>query len=110
MPDDPKRVDQRVTSHHQSGGITAPTINIGTRVTRTLHPDMRAGLLRDLPKDRPVSVFGMNGNAESMAFANEIHAFLKENRYETTGDAASWHMFFDPSGLQHKDIAGERRR
>ena len=57
---------------------------------------MKAGLLRDLPNDRPVLVFGMNGSAELMAFANEIHNFLKENKYRMKSDAASWHMFFDP--------------
>jgi hypothetical protein len=96
MPSDPKHVDQRVTSYHQSGGITAHTVNVDTRAKRTLQPDMKAGLLRDLPNDRPVFVLGMSGNVESMAFANEIYGFLKENGYQMKSDAASWHMFFNP--------------
>jgi len=107
MSDDPKPIDQRVTSHHQVGGITAHTVNIDTRVRRTLHPDMKAGLLRDLPKDRPVMVFAINGNGESMTFATQIHAFLKDNGYQMKTDAASWHMFFDPPVFNIKISPGE---
>jgi hypothetical protein len=96
MSNDQKNVDQRVTSHHQSGGITAHTVNIDTRIRRTLQAEMKANLLRDLPSDRPVVVFGMNGNTESMAFANEVYNFLKENVYQMKDRAASWHMFFEP--------------
>lgn len=63
---------------------------------RTMSEEVKTGLLRELSKDRPVSVFGMNGNTESMIYANEIHAFLAANGYQMTSDTANWHMFFNP--------------
>jgi len=89
-------IDQSVTSHNQSGGITAHTVNLNHRIKRTMSDDFKAGLLRDLKRDRPVQVMGMNGNAESIAFANEIHSFLNVNGFHMMNDTATQHMFFDP--------------
>lgn len=99
--------DQRVTSYYQYGGITAHTVNVDTRA-RALHADMEAALLRDLPNDRPVLVLGMNGNAESMAFAHEIYGFPKGHGYEMKGESPSWHMFFDPPVFDIKISPGNR--
>lgn len=108
MSSDPKSADQRVTSYYQSGGITAHTVNVDTRAKRALQADMKAALLRDLPNDRPVLVLGMNGNAESTAFAQEIYGFLKGHGYEMKGEAPSWHMFFDPPVFDIKISPGNR--
>jgi hypothetical protein len=89
-------IDQSVVSHNQSGGITAHTVNIDRRTKRTMTDEMKAGLLRDMPRDKPVQVMGMSGNTESMAFANEIHRFLQRNGFQMMNDSATWHMFFDP--------------
>src|ERR1043166_3771261 len=89
-------INQNVSSHNQSGGVTAHTVNIDRRIKRKMTDEMKSGLLRDLPNDKPVAVMGMNGNTESMTFANEIHSFLSTNGYRMTTDTATWHMFFDP--------------
>src|SRR6266568_1071263 len=88
-------IDQSVTSHNQSGGITAHTVNVARHIRRTMSDALKAGLLRDLQRDRPVQVMGMNGNTESMTFADEIHRFLQANGFQMMNDAATWHMFFD---------------
>ena len=85
-----------VTSHDQSGGITAHTVNIDTDTQRTFTPELKSSLLQDLPNDRPVQVMGMNGDSESMNFATEIYDGLKAGGYTMLGDSAISHMFFNP--------------
>ena len=82
--------------NHNAFGNIGHTVNVDTRIKRTLQQEMKAGFLRDLPKDRPVQVFGLSGNTESMAFASEIHHFLKGNGYPMAQESAGWHLFFNP--------------
>jgi hypothetical protein len=89
-------IDQSVTSHNQSGGITAHTVNVDGRIRRSMSGEFKAGLLRDLSRDRPVHVMGLNANTESMAFANWIHGFLQANGFQMLNDTATCHMFFEP--------------
>jgi len=98
--------DINVTLGNQNvvGNIGHTVIN--PRVTRTLHADMKASLLRDFPRNKPVQVFGLSGNTESMAFANEIHAFLKANGYQMVQKEAMWHQFFNPPVFNIKISAG----
>ena len=100
-------INQSVISHNQTGGITAHTVNVDRRIIRTMNDEMKSGLLRELTKDKPVAVMGMNGNTESMRFANEIHSFLQSNSYQMIADAATWHMFFDPPVYNVKISPGE---
>jgi hypothetical protein len=100
-------VNENVISHNQVGGITAHTVNVDRRVARTMSDEMKLGLLRELPKDKPVAVMGMNGSTESMRYANEIHAFLRSNGYQMTAATATWHMFFDPPIYTVKISPGE---
>jgi hypothetical protein len=92
----PPIIDQSVTSNNQSGGITAHTVNVDRRIKRTMTDEMKAGLLRELPRDKPIQVMGMSGNTESMKFADESHRFLQFNGFQMMNDAATWHMFFNP--------------
>ncbi|MDA4848241.1 hypothetical protein [Hoeflea poritis] len=89
-------INQNVTSHHQSGGITAHTVNINEKRQRVMPQAMKDGLLRELPKDRPIRVLGMNGDTESNNFAREIHDFLAGNGYEMDPSSPTWHSFFNP--------------
>jgi hypothetical protein len=71
-------------SYGQQGGITAGTINIGP--TRRSLSDPRAAslkqqMLSELPRDKPITVEAILGNGESVEFAREIHAFLKQNSF-----------------------------
>ena len=94
MTDKPKNVFQ-IGDHNRVANVHVGDVNIDRRVRRTLGEDLKAGLLQ-MSKDRPVTVLGLNGNTESMAFANQIHDFLAASGYQMTGSHATWHMFFDP--------------
>jgi hypothetical protein len=76
-------INQNVTSHNQSGGITAHTVTVNPR--RTLASPQMEGLKRqmlsELSKDKPITVMGIWGDTESCMFAEEIHAFLKANGF-----------------------------
>ena len=96
-----------VTSREQSGGITAHTVNLDTKPRRTLTPETKATLLRDLSNDRPVRVMGMNGDSESMSFANEIYDGLKANNYTMLNESAMSHQFFNPPVFGFKISEGE---
>ena len=96
MADDKKPEIHNVTSHDQSGGITAHTVNIDTKTQRRVTAELEASFLKDLPNDRPVRVFGMNGNSESMNFANEIYQVLESHGYTMLGECAHPAMIFSP--------------
>ena len=49
---------------------------------------------------------GMNGDSESMNFANEIYDALKAGGYKMLNDSATWHMFFNPPVFDFKISKG----
>jgi hypothetical protein len=67
-----------VTSHNQSGGITAGTVNIGPQ-PRHMNAQLEAGLRQNVPTSVLVRVVAVMGDGEAFAFAQEIHAWLKAN-------------------------------
>lgn len=84
-----------------TGAISGTSHRIGHDFYRSppqrhLSNELKEALLEGLPNDRSVNVMGMNGDTESMNFANQIHSFLSSNGYNLSGDQASSHMFFDP--------------
>lgn len=85
-----------VRSHYQTGGITAHTVNVDTRIKRTLNDDLRKGLREGVSRTLPVMVMAQNGDTESMAFAKEIHAFLRGEGFRVDGEGPGWHMFGNP--------------
>lgn len=103
-------LNQNVTSHNQTGGITAHTVHLGPQ-QRSLAamPDLQAQILKDLPRDKPVKVMAVLGDAETSQFGLEIHAFLKANKFALSEpDGISHGMFTVPQkGLTletgHKD-------
>jgi hypothetical protein len=97
--------NQGIITQGQTGNNTI--VNVDRRKKRSMDANLKTGLLRDLPRDRPIQVMGLNGNTESMAFANEIHAFLKGNGYPMKMDSATWHMFFDPPVFTFNISPGE---
>ena len=78
-------IDQSVTSHNQTGGITAHTVNIGPR-RRQLTDSLKRQLLT-LPRDKPIMVTAVMGVPDASELANEIHSFLAQSGFpmESTG-------------------------
>jgi hypothetical protein len=50
---------------------------------------LKAQMLSDLPRDKPVTVVAMLTHEEGCRFANEIHAFLKQNGFNMKDERAS---------------------
>ncbi|HWA92444.1 MAG TPA: hypothetical protein VG889_20570 [Rhizomicrobium sp.] len=63
---------------------------------RVLEDSLKAALLANISREKPVRILGLNGNTESMNFANQIHAFLRSSGFPMESPSATWHMFFDP--------------
>lgn len=85
-----------VTSHNQSGGITAQNVHVNTPTQRVMGESLKAGLLNAVPKNKLVVVWGTMGNHESYVLASEIYAFLKKNGFQLFGDSAQQQMFITP--------------
>ncbi len=103
------QVAQNVTSYSQSGGITAGTVNIGP-VPRSLNNEvwavpLKAKILRELPRDKPITVMAVMGDSEAISLAQEIAAFLKANGFPLTEDGGiSQGIFSGPvKGLGVRD-------
>lgn len=85
-----------VTSHNQSGGITAQNVHVNTPTQRVMGDILKAGLLNAVPKNKLVIVWGTMGNHESYVLASEIFGFLKENNFQLYGNCAQQQMFITP--------------
>ena len=46
-------------------------------------------MLRDLPRDRPITVEAIMGDGEAAEFALLVHAFLKANGFTMAGEGIS---------------------
>ncbi|MCU1315946.1 MAG: hypothetical protein JWN63_1268 [Candidatus Acidoferrum typicum] len=102
---DDKRIN--VTSINQSGGITAHTVVVGPAQRSMSGPGsdaLRAQILRDLPRTKPITVMALMGDNESYRFAAEIHAFLKANGFKLAEDGISQGVLNPPPrGLSIND-------
>jgi hypothetical protein len=69
---------------------------------------LKAQILHDLPKDKPITVMAIMGDAEAIEFAQEIHAFMKANGFMMKEqDGVSQGVFSGPvKGLQKRDDPG----
>jgi hypothetical protein len=79
------RVDQRVTSHNQSGGITAHTVNIAPQARDLNSPEFnetKEQILREIPKTQKVMVSAAFGDSEAFKLACQIHDFMKANGHD----------------------------
>jgi hypothetical protein len=68
-----------ISSHNQSGGITAYQVNIG-RVDLTFDAGVAAEIERKLPKDRPIRLTSV-GSQRDQAVANEYANYLEQKGY-----------------------------
>ena len=88
MADDDRRdrPNVNITSHNQTGGITAHTVNVG-RPQRAIDDDCRNNLLNGIPGDRPVAIRALLGDTEAITFAEQIRALLIANGYRMKDNA-----------------------
>lgn len=96
-------VDQRVTSHNQSGGITAHTVNM-TPPNRALNDALRAQLRQMVPKDRAVEVQAPLGDGEAIRHAHEVWDFLVGEGYNMRGGGVSYHVWMPPPTGQYIEL------
>jgi hypothetical protein len=76
-----------VTSINQQGGITAHTVNVGQQPRSLQSPGadaLKAQILRDVPRDKTITVMALMGDADGHRFAAEIYEFLKANGFKVT--------------------------
>lgn len=91
-----------VTSHNQSGGITANQVNIGA-VPRKLDINVQNQLLGALQnKSEAIEITSIMGDSESFDFATQISDFLKANGY-TKVDGVNQSVFTKPVIGQYLD-------
>jgi hypothetical protein len=75
-------IDQSSTK--QSGGEHKPQVNIGT-IPRRLEENLKSQLLTMIDRSNKVRITSVMGDGEAFAFANQIKAFLNEQKFETDG-------------------------
>jgi hypothetical protein len=78
-------IDQSVTSYNQTGGITAHTVNLGPQ-PRRMDETLKAQILSEIPRSKPITVAALLGDGEACQFAEELHTFLKNHGFPVTGE------------------------
>jgi hypothetical protein len=81
------------------GQIGNNTLNVGPQ-PRNIDSPQAAGLknqiLKELPKDKPITVMALMGDGEGIQFAQQIHAFMKANGF----------MMKEPNGISQGVFTG----
>jgi hypothetical protein len=86
-------------SYGQTGGITAGTINVGPPPRNLNSPwgePLKIQILRDLPRDKEISVMALMGDTESADLAQQIFEFLKTNGFKLKGDTIGIGVIIPP--------------
>lgn len=102
----PPSIDQSVTSHNQSGGITAHTVNLGPQ-QRQLDAGMKQQLVSMLPKDRTIKVDAPMGDGEAITFSQEVWNFLAAAGYTMHKDGLSQAVRMPAPRGQSVDLTSE---
>lgn len=79
-----------------SGGNNSITNNFGPVARQLDSPwgtPLKAQILRDVPRDKPITVMAILGDGESIQLALQIHAFLKANNFKLREDGISQGVF-----------------
>jgi hypothetical protein len=90
------------------GQIGNNTLNIGPQ-PRNLNSaqaeSLKAQILREIPKDRPITVMALMGDGEAIQLAQQIHEFMKANNFTMKEPGGiSQGVFSGPvKGLQRRD-------
>jgi hypothetical protein len=99
----------RDATHEQVVQDTAAFADYRERAKQHIEGHRAAGLqaqiLRELPKDKPITVMALMGDGEGIQFAHQIHAFMRANGFMMKEpDGISQGVFSGPiKGLQRRD-------
>jgi hypothetical protein len=96
MTDEKPEGDINITSHNQSGGITAHTVNVNPRFQHALGNAIREKLLHNVPSQKLAVVWATHGDEESYRYAAEIFDFLKSKGFNLFGSAPVNNIFTSP--------------
>jgi hypothetical protein len=99
--------NQGVITQGQHGNNTIIQGPIARHLSDPRADPLRAQILREVPKDRPITVMAVMGDAEAMQFALEIHSFMKESGFQMREpEGISQGVFTGPvKGLTKQDEA-----
>jgi hypothetical protein len=78
-------IDQSVRSYNQQGGITAHSVTVAPLARSLDAPEntsLKQQILTQLARDKDITVMALMGDTESIDFAMQIHAFLKNNGFK----------------------------
>ena len=97
--------NQGIITQGQVGNNTVVQGAVPRQLSNPQAATLKAQILRDMPKDKAITVMSVMGDAEAMQFAYEIHAFMKENGFTMKEpDGISQGVFSGPvKGLQRRD-------
>ncbi|MEI6886548.1 MAG: hypothetical protein WCO02_18810 [Bacteroidota bacterium] len=69
-----------ITSHNQSGGVTAQTVNFGP-LARQMNQQLGDQLRQNIPTSAAIKVIAVLGDGEAFGFANQVLQWLKSNGF-----------------------------
>jgi hypothetical protein len=73
-----------VFTNEQKGGVAIGTVFMGPAkrdLSQARTEPLKQQMLSEFPRDKPIRVIGLISDGESIDFAREIHAFLKQNGF-----------------------------
>lgn len=89
--------NQGIITQGQFGNNTIIQGPIPRHLSEPRAQSLKDQILREIPKDKPITVMAIMGDAEAMEFANEIHSFLKDNGFDLSEpDGISQGVFSGP--------------
>lgn len=97
----------------KTGNITGDGNQIGHVIhqgkpQRKLNDAFRAQVLREMPRDKPISVTGLIGDQESINLANEIFTYLERSGFKLAADSIYTGMYNPtPRGVRVNNTESE---
>ncbi|MGO9867041.1 MAG: hypothetical protein ACLPJY_05115 [Rhodomicrobium sp.] len=97
--------NQGIITQGQSGNNTIIQGPIPRHLSDPRADSLKIQILREIPKDKPITVMALMNDAEAIEFAQEIHTFMKNNGFQMKEpDGISQGAFSGPvKGLQKRD-------
>ncbi len=74
--------NQGIITQGQFGNNTIIQGPIARHLSDLRAASLKSQILSEIPKDKPITVMAVMGDAEAIEFAQEIHSFLKDNGFD----------------------------
>jgi hypothetical protein len=96
--------NQGIITQGQTGNNTIIQGPLSRHLSEPRMDGLKAQILREIPKDKPITVMAIMGDGEGIEFAEEIQTFMKANGFQMKGDGIAQGVFTGPvKGLQKRD-------